>query len=363
MVLLHLLRWLNSSQPQITCDVLTLNGGAIESEFKELSCDFYNYKEITKQKKLKLWQRFFLKIGWFKRTNHEVNLVSELSNNNYQIVYANTILSVQLAHELVSKNKNIRFIAHVHELNTVIKINMPNFDNYTSLIDQFIVPSQLVKKNLIKNRAIQEDKIDVVYECALTDIDNKKQVVLKEEKVFTIGASGTVDWRKGHDVFIQLARYLDSNYDISNFKFIWVGHIKLQDQIILEEDIEKLGLKEKVIFVGEQENPSNYFKDFDVFVMTSREDPFPLVCIEVGMLGKPIISFDKAVGTNEVLKNGGGFIVPYLNIEAMVEKIMEYYTNSVLLEAHGEINKTVFSQFTPELICPQLFSILQKHIK
>lgn len=59
--------------------------------------------------------------------------------------------------------------------------------------------------------------------------------------------------------------------------------------------------------------------------MTSREDPFPLVSIEVGLLGKPIISFEKAVGTNEILQDAGGFIVPYLSIEDMAQKALLYY--------------------------------------
>ena len=123
-------------------------------------------------------------------------------------------------------------------------------------------------------------------------------------------------------------------------------------------DIEKLGLQNTVRFIGEVDNPSSYYNDFDVFAMTSREDPFPLVCIEVGMLGKPIVSFDKAVGTNEVISEAGGFIVPYLDIETMAEKIMNYYNNPELVKSHGELNEKAFSQFTPELICPQLFDII-----
>lgn len=120
-------------------------------------------------------------------------------------------------------------------------------------------------------------------------------------------------------------------------------------------------MADTVSFIGEVENPAVHYSDFDVFVMTSREDPFPLVCIEVGMMGKPIVSFKKAVGTNEVLEKAGGFIVPYLDIEAMADKVMQYYKNPDLKKEHGAMNKTAFNQFTPELICPSLFSVIQKH--
>lgn len=362
MVLLHFMKWLRVNKDNIQVDLLALNGGALENEFKSVCHNYYNLYEVTKPKKLNLWHRIFLKLGWIKKTDHKANLLLELSRNNYEVVYANTVVSIPIAHQLISRYKKIPFIAHIHELNAIIKIMTPNFDSYTSLIDQFIVPSHLVKENLINNRSILINKIAVVYECAEIDLKTKHQLEPNKDKVFTIGASGTVDWRKGHDVFIQLARYVHSKNNALNFKCVWVGRINAQDQIIIEADIEKLGLKEKVIFVGEQEDPYLYFKDFDVFVMTSREDPFPLVCIEVAMMGKPIISFDKAVGTNEILEKAGGFIVPYLSIESMAEKIVEYYNNPILIEQHGSINKKVFSQFTPELICPQYYSIIEKHL-
>ena len=130
------------------------------------------------------------------------------------------------------------------------------------------------------------------------------------------------------------------------------------EQIILEADIQKLGLQDKVFFTDEVEHPFSYYNTFDVFVLPSREDPFPLVCIEMGMLGKPIISFEQATGTNEIIEQGGGFVVPYLNIEAMADCVMAYYNNRSLIETHGAFNKVAFSKFTPEQICPQIFNVI-----
>lgn len=362
-VLLHFLRWLKVNQTDIQVDVLALNGGSLETEFIKNCNIFYNYTQIVKPTKLKPWQRVLLKLGCLIKPNPKEDLLLELTKNKYDLIYANTVLCLPLAKELLFKTEETKLVGHVHELNGIIKLMLPNFDNYSSLVDYFIVPSQLVKDNLVNNRGISKNKIDVVHECATVTINETILNFKNEDAVFTIGASGTADLRKGFDVFIQLARYLTTNYSRCDFRFVWVGSIKLQEQIVVEEDLKKLGLIEKVAFVGEQENPSDYFKNFDVFVMTSREDPFPLVCIEIGMLAKPIISFDQAIGTNEILKDAGGFIVPYLSIESMAEKIMTYYKNPKLKEEHGLINKKVFSQFTPDLICPKLFSIIKKQLK
>ena len=92
--------------------------------------------------------------------------------------------------------------------------------------------------------------------------------------------------------------------------------------------------------------------------MISREDPFPLVCIEVGMLGKPIITFDQATGTSEIIKDKGGTIVPYLDIPELTNAIVSYIEDEKKLKAHGSFNKDAFQQFSPENICPQIWEVI-----
>jgi glycosyltransferase involved in cell wall biosynthesis len=363
MVLLHFLKWIQANKPEVIVDVLALKGGDLEEEFSSSCKSYYPYYSIIKPKELSFFQKVFLKLGLFKRHDNKEELLKELSNNNYSLVFANTIIAVPFASHLVSKNKNSRLIAHIHELNAIIRLVQPNFQNYTNTINQFIAPSILVKTNLINSWSIPKDKIDVVHECATVNKVENELSEGKKEQIFTVGASGTAHWRKGHDIFLQLARYIKSNYPETVIRFVWVGRLPLEEQTILEEDLRKLDLSETVQFTGEVKNPSVYFNDFDVFVMTSREDPFPLVCIEVGLLGKPIIAFKGATGTEEVVeKGGGGFVVPYLSIEAMSEKIINYYNDKKLKEAHGEINKLEFAKFLPNEICPQLFSVIQKNI-
>lgn len=358
MVLLHFLKWLQLNQPYIQADLLVLSGGNLEIDFKKVVRYYFDYEVKTKPRSLNRKERILFKLGWFKKCNLRDNLLLELSQNNYDVVYANTIASVKFAYDLVSKTKSAKFILHLHELNAIIRLMLPDFHVYTEAIDQFITPARIVKDNLITNWGVSEKKIEVVYECAAIQESQKHN---KTEKEFIIGVSGTVHWRKGQDVFVQVARYLCQHHPENNFKFVWVGKISETEHIIIEEDLLKLGIKDKVFFTGEVFNPENYYNDFDVFLMTSREDPFPLVCIEVGIIGKPIISFDKAVGTNEVLEKGGGFVVPYLDIETMANKVIEYYNNPILLAEHGAVNKVAFSQFTPEVICPQLFSVIIKN--
>lgn len=357
MVLLHFLRWLKEHQPQVDVDVLALRGGNMEGEFQDNCYNYYSYSLETKKVSLSIIQRILKKLHIYKQKNIKDVFLSNLAKNGYDVIYANTVVTLPVAKKIVEANKESRLVAHIHELNVVIKQILPNIKDYLPYIKKVIVPSNLVAENLMTNFSFSNEVIHKVYECAqniIVDI-----IPENKSKLFTVGASGYVHWRKGYDVFVQVARFINKNYPDVKIHFVWVGKMDNETKIIIEEDIKKLGLADKLTFLGEVNNPSTYFNAFDVFLMTSREDPFPLVCIEVGLLGKPIISFEQATGTNEVLLKGGGFIVPYLDIEAMAEAVMLYYNNREKTTLHGDINRSEFGKFTPAHICPQLYHILE----
>jgi glycosyltransferase involved in cell wall biosynthesis len=89
----------------------------------------------------------------------------------------------------------------------------------------------------------------------------------------------------------------------------------------LNHEVRGLGLEGRVHFIGPRSNPLEYIASFDVFALTSREDPYPLVCLEAATVGKPIVCFDGSGGEKEFVEDDCGFVVPYLDVEAMAEKV------------------------------------------
>lgn len=203
MVLLHFLRWLQEHQTEIQADLLVLKRGGLVTEFKKVTHNYYDYEALCQPQKLNIKQRILLKLGCFKRPNLKGNLFLDLSKNSYDVIYANTIISVPFVCDLLAKMKYTKAIVHLHELNTIIKLLLPDFDKYVTVINQYITPAQMVKQNLISNWGVPEHKVEVIYECA--QIQTLLEINSNKSKEFVIGASGTVNWRKGQDVFIQLA--------------------------------------------------------------------------------------------------------------------------------------------------------------
>lgn len=364
-VLLQFLQWIKNQNKNSIIDCVFLADGDLKDEFKKVCVSTYDYTEFSKKTFFnKIYSFLFRKIKGMD-TKKE-SFLNKISKNKYDVIYANSIATVDFAVKLKSKyTDKPKLFLHIHELQTIIKEYLPNFETYIPHIDYFISVSELVKKNLITNWKVNPINNYLVYEFSDKILENNiiSSNNKTSERVFEVGASGQVHWRKGDDLFIQVALLVKKKYPNTKIKFTWVGQISNSQKNIIDADIEKAGLTDTVFFVGEQKQPQIYFKNFDVFLMTSREDPFPLVCIEVGKIGIPIICFDKATGTSEITKNQGGFTVPYLDCEEMAEKLMHYYQNEDLRKSHGDYNKEAFAIFKPEIMAEKLYQCIENSFK
>ncbi|MGM5470801.1 glycosyltransferase family 4 protein [Flavobacteriaceae bacterium LMO-SS05] len=358
LILLRFLTWLKEHNNNVTSDILLLKGGELSKDFKSVANNLYNLELPPEHKRFKeiLKKKVFKKIGYPVKSKEEL-IINSIVKQDYDVIYGNTVISIPIATLLKSKLLNTRLIIHVHELKLVINQVLPNFNKFMKDVDFFIAASYKVKNNLTDNFNVEKNRIKVVYEFSKI---SKSTSVKKESNKFIVGGSGQVNWRKGYDLFIQAAYFFKKKYPNCEIEFIWVGKNWTSD--VVKSDLERAGLDQMVHFVGETKSPEEFYQKFDVFLMTSREDPFPLVCIEQAMFETPIICFENATGTEEILQGGGGLIVPYLDIEAMSEAIKYYYDNPEKVTSDGKKAKALFLEFTPEIKCPELYNIIKKSV-
>jgi glycosyltransferase involved in cell wall biosynthesis len=369
LVLLNLLKNMKEENNYLF-DVLLIYGGSLQDDFINLSD-----KVFTLQKKG--FVLFFTKLlthilkshaapalllnfvenvlNSFQAHQYSI-LARKLKRNRYLLIYSNTVCSAKLTSEL-KKYLSIPVILHVHELEYSIDLFVGHecFLNYISSVDRFIAVSESVKENLIEKYGVCETKILIVYPSSPNLISpcKKKEDILKElninEKSFVIGSSGTGVWIKGYDVFINLAYCFFKKYPKSICIFMWVGKISESDYINIKYDLDKIGLSEKVKFIGEKTNPIDYYNAFDVFALTSRVDSFSLVCMESAFLSKPLICFDNTGHVPRLIGKDAGFVIPYMDIEYMASKIYLLYQDQNLKNSLGDaIRKKYLKIFDSE---------------
>jgi glycosyltransferase involved in cell wall biosynthesis len=109
-----------------------------------------------------------------------------------------------------------------------------------------------------------------------------------------------------------------------------------------------------VIFTGELENPFSVYKLFNLFLLTSREDPFPLVALESAWYHKPVICFDKGTGTAEFVKKGTGIISPYMDINTLADNIEKLRKDKLLLKKLGDKAHNLVEEYDINNIGPKI---------
>ena len=356
LILLNFMQWLKQNQPQIEIHSLSLRQGVLSESFKSVSQNFIELENPNDS----IFKRSINKL---KKTSTKAefkkNILARLKKENYEVIYANSIMSLDWAIAIKRQNPNTKLLLHLHELQVSINYYSPNFNEVKDEVDLYICASQLVRNNIVNNYNVSQDNTKVIYEFA----NLKSQAVSDDIKVqkeqFVIGASGTVNLRKGYDLFLCVAKAVVSEIG-DKAQFHWVGRFSnKKTELEVKADIKKAGLESHVFFKGEFENPEEEFKQFDVFLMASREDPFPLVCIEVANMGTPIICFEGATGTEEILKTGGGKIVPYLDIKAAASAIINYVSNPNEILEDGKKAKENFKDFTVENQSFKIFETLK----
>ena len=345
-VLIHLLRWLKNNT-DIKFEILLKRGGELIPEFESINPTHIMYKENIKRKLLR-------KLN----LNDELSLIPlALIGKQYDLIYSNTITNGNLVSRLKEKAKKI--ITHVHEMDSWIeRSGKDNWNEVVSQTTQFLAVSEPVRDCLIR-RGIKKDKIELLPECvsvpatpSLTDRESIREALGISKSAFVVGGGGAEVWRKGCDVFVQLAAATIYRQRSRDFHFIWLGsHPDKESSMWLKHDSKLLGCEECIHCVGSVKNPEVYYSAMDTFVMTSREDPLPLVAIEAGMMGLPIICFNSAGGTADWVREEAGYTVSYLDIAAMAEKIILLSSDQNMLRKKGSNARIITqSRFTIDIV-------------
>ncbi|MDQ3877206.1 MAG: glycosyltransferase family 4 protein [Actinomycetota bacterium] len=233
-------------------------------------------------------------------------------------------------------------ITHVHELEFGLRHGIPPraMKHMFEKTDHFVACSLAVRDNLTINHGVPEEKVDLCYEpvdgASLADARRRyeRKDILNElslpHNALVIGACGTREWRKGTDLFGLVAAKVLRQRPADPIYFLWVGGTPahLSDAQFLF-DFEKLGLDDRLRLIDFTAEPHRYFSIFDVFLLTSREDPFPLAALEAATLGIPVVAFDSG-GASEMLGNGMGSVVKYADVDSMAEAAV-----SLLADSHA----------------------------
>lgn len=301
----------------------------------------------------------------------EGTLPLRLRMRSYDAVFANTLVGGRLLERLHGA-RGCPLVTHVHEL-SYLTSQFPA-DEVAGVVrrtTRFIAASGAVARFLQKDHAVPADRITVVVEpldIARASADGASREAICEELGVAAGARlvgccGKLTWRKGYDLFVQVAAQVIGGTD-DDVHFVWVGDAdSAEEWRRVRHEIAMLGLESRIHFVGPRPNAVPWVRAFDVLALTSREDPFPLVSLEAAFTRTPIVCFAGTGGTADLAAEGCVRAVPYLDVAAMAAGVRELLGGGAAVDALADrAHERVVREHGLEQVATRVAEVLERAI-
>jgi glycosyltransferase involved in cell wall biosynthesis len=266
-------------------------------------------------------------------------------NDKFSACYVNTVASSRFW-KLIGHFPAVAqapLILHVHEMEMVIRDYEEDFNKIIPYVSSIIAVSAAVRDTLTNIFICDPNKIflsnafvhviaNTPYDAALRRQVARLDLQLSSSDFVVIGC-GTVYSRKGPDLFLDVAFKCMERSSIPNAKFVWIG--SGDDLESLRGKVASRGLSDRIRFIGVRDNANELIAAADVFFLSSREDPFPLVCLEAAQYGIPTVYFTGATGISEFCGKTAGVGVKAFDTNAVLQAIHLYYSQPSRLEKAG----------------------------
>jgi glycosyltransferase involved in cell wall biosynthesis len=292
------------------------------------------------------------------------------------LVYFNSVASARLFTRL--RRPGVPVVAHVHELDTVLGPAGREGAEVRALLaasGRVVACAAAVRTLLVDRGLVPADLVDVVPECvgddeataAATDGPTRaasRAALGLRPGAFVICGSGTLLWRKGPDVFAQVARRALARREEIDVQFVWLGGREgVAGWEQLRYDAARLGLSpDDFLLLPNRPDPGVVYRAADAFALTSREDPYPLVCLENAICGHPVVCFDRAGGMPEFVRADAGVVVPYLDVDAMADALLALARDPPRRAALGRRASERAAEHRISVLGPRLLDVIERAV-
>lgn len=262
---------------------------------------------------------------------------------NFEFLYLNTVVSGRFFSILEEHKFNVsgEIVTHIHEMQNVIDSFPSEMQQLLDKTNLWISASPKSTYALCNRYAINKEDIITVPAFINPITSGDEFFSLRNDARSALGISlkdivvvgcGTVYPRKGTDIFLETARRVNAHRD-HKIVFVWIG-----DGPDFAQTINDILPPEKnyIKFIGNRTDANRLLACGDIFFMSSREDPFPLVVLEAAQHKIPSICFRPATGIVDFIEKDAGFILDKISAEQATSLISRIATQTSRLEQLGQ---------------------------
>ncbi|MEM8790936.1 MAG: glycosyltransferase family 4 protein [Pseudomonadota bacterium] len=246
-----------------------------------------------------------------------------------------------------------------------------NFEQFGEFSERLVFPSEFVRKAAERHTDADRSKMMVRGQGLLEDdfgtLDRescRKQLrrdLNLEDDAFIVLNVGTIEIRKGVDLFVDLAKlFFDRDLQDRPVYFVWFGQ-EMEEFDYAREFLQRHDLTDRVRLMPSTSEIERVFLGGDLFLLSARGDPFPCVIHEAMVCGLPVIAFRDGGGAPELIGDDCGTIVEMANLRAAADAIQAYLDNP---DKHAEHSSNAKRKIERDwgygAYCDDIYSVIQE---
>lgn len=347
LLLIQLLKFIESNYDCVF-EIVISRGGPLETEFKKLGKVFVLKPEGYSNSRG--FHRFRLIL------NNRIRLLKVFGvAAKSDVIFCNSIINGEIIKWLRYTRKPI--YTYVHELEQVIRMYLQSGHIRPTLkyTNTFFYPCNKVRDTLINSFGVHESKLARLnYYFPLHLFENMPDSKSGKDKEFHFCGIGTASYRKGTDLFIAIAR--DICQKNPGYKFVWIGGFESNEDAEKYKQLANVDGYSVVEFVGPME-PGQVrlqYSKYDALILTSREDPYPLVVLEAAYNKKASFVFKDSGGVYEFV-NDCGWVLSQFSTDKMADCILSLTKDNLCERGLMAYEKAIEMHSSTNLLEEQLF--------
>lgn len=215
--------------------------------------------------------------------------------------------------------------------------------------DKMIFISQPLIDWGLQERVVSENKTVKIYSGIELDRFSpvSEEVKARIREKWGIGQDDSVIgfvsklWEgKGHLNLIDAFKQIKG--EIKNARLVIVGEGYLYEHLV--KRVNRLGLKDSVLFTGFQSDVSKIIATFDVAVLPSHFEGMGRVLLEAMAMEKPVVA-SRVGGIPDLVQHGiNGFLVPPGDVEGLAEALIKTLMDKGLAEKMGKAGRKMITE-------------------
>ena len=197
-----------------------------------------------------------------------------------------------------------------------------------SFADLFVANSYGIREYLVSSWKIPKERIRVIHNGVdIKNIDKlsfeKANHIWIKNNYNLIISVGRLSEPKGHPYLIDALKIANKKNPIY---LIIVGEGEEEER--LKKMAKKIGINNRVDFIGFKKNPFKYIAKTNLFILASLWEGFPSVLLEAMACRTPVVSTNAPYGPSEIIEDGvNGYLVPVADSTQLAKKILYVLEN------------------------------------